>query len=65
MPGILDRAEQMLSALELTRKYGKEVEDKQLGTKAKALLPTLEKAQSLDDYHAFNEELRKWIDANS
>lgn len=63
MPGILDRSEQMLSALKLTRKFGREIEDAGYSVVATSeLLPGLENCHTLQDYHDFNEKCRKWID---
>lgn len=63
MPNVMNRAVQILSAVELTRFYGEEIEKAGLGQQAHAdLVPELEKAVDLDKLNAFNDKCRKWID---
>jgi hypothetical protein len=65
MPHVLDRGKQLLFAVKLTVYYGKEIEDRGLGSQAQTdLVPELEKVVDLDALNEFNEKTRKWIDAH-
>ena len=65
MPGILDRASQLVNELFTTKQFGEEIAEMQAADRADALadlLPELEKTVNLAALQQLNEKIRKWID---
>jgi len=65
MPGILDRASQLVNELFTTKQFGEEIAEMQAADRADALadlLPELEKTVNRAALQQLNEKIRKWID---